>query len=111
MNSQAATISKGNESSKALNVVLWLVQIGAAAMFLMAGGSKLGGDGQMVGLFEQIGIGQWFRYLTGALEVIGAGLLFVPTLAGIGGLLLTGVMLGAVTTHLFVIGGNPTMAI
>lgn len=99
------------EPSKAVNVALWIVQIGAAAMFFMAGGNKLGGNPQMVGLFEAIGIGQWFRFLTGSLEVIGGVLLLIPALSGVGGLVLTGVMTGAVATHLFVIGGNPTMAI
>jgi uncharacterized membrane protein YphA (DoxX/SURF4 family) len=99
------------EPSKALNVALWVVQLGAAAMFFMAGGSKLAGAPQMVGVFEAIGIGQWFRILTGSLEVLGALLLLIPALSGVGGLLLTGVMTGAVATHLFVIGGNPGMAI
>ena len=67
-------------------------------MFLMAGGNKLAGNPQMVGMFETIGLGQWFRYLTGSLEVIGAVLLIVPALSGVGGLLLTGVMFGAVAT-------------
>jgi hypothetical protein len=89
---------------------LWALQIGAAAMFLMAGYAKLSGDPQMVGLFGAIGLGQWFRYLTGALEVIGAVTLLVPALAGAGALLLVGVMFGALATH-FVIGGSPLMAI
>jgi putative oxidoreductase len=99
------------ETSKATNIVLWVVQLGTAAMFFMAGGNKLTGNPQMVGLFQAIGFGQWFRYLTGGLEIIGAVLLLIPVLSGFGGLLLTGVMLGAVATHLFIIGGNPTMAI
>ncbi|MDB5038764.1 MAG: hypothetical protein JWQ35_2292 [Bacteriovoracaceae bacterium] len=111
MNSQTAVLEKQGESSKGLSIALWAVQIGAAAMFLMAGANKLSGNEQMVGMFQAIGIGQWFRYLTGSLEVIGGLLLFVPSLAGVGGLLLTGVMVGAVATHLFIIGGNPTMAI
>jgi putative oxidoreductase len=99
------------EPSKALNIALWIVQIGTAGMFFMAGGSKLAGAPQMVGLFQAIGIGQWFRFLTGSLEVFGGALLLVPALSGLGGLLLTGVMAGAVATHLFIIGGNPGMAI
>lgn len=111
MNSQATTIHNNTETSKALNATLWIVQIGTAAMLLMAGVNKLSGNEQMIGLFNAIGIGQWLRYLTGSLEVIGAALLFVPALSGVGGLLLTGVMAGAVATHFFIIGGNPTMAI
>ena len=55
-----------------MNVGLWILQIGAAGMFLMVGFFKLSGDPQMVGLFDAIGLGQWFRYVTGSLEVLGA---------------------------------------
>ena len=102
----------GSDSTrKIMNVGLWILQIGAAGMFLMAGFSKLSGDPQMVEMFDAIGFGQWFRYVTGSVEVLGAVLLLVPRLSGLGALLLAGVMLGAVATHLFVIGGSPLPAI
>ena len=94
---------------KALNVSLWIVQVLLAAMFFMAGGHKLGGDPQMVGLFEAIGIGQWFRYLTGTLEVLGGALLLVPRLNGAGAALLVPVMLGAIATHFVVLHNSPAM--
>jgi len=94
-----------------MNVGLWILQIGAAGMFLMVGFLKLSGNAQLVGLFEAIGLGQWFRYLTGSLEVLGAVLLLVPPLSGLGALLLVGVTLGAVPTHLFIVGGSPLPAI
>ena len=110
MTTQAATY--GNiETPKALNIALWIVQVGAAAMFLMAGGSKLSGAEQMVGMFQAIGLGQWFRILTGLMEVSGGLLLLIPALSGVGGLVLTAVMTGAVATHLFILGGSPAMAI
>src|SRR5256885_3501315 len=98
-------------TGKLINVGLWILQIGAAGMFLMVGFLKLSGDPQMVGLFDAIGLGQWFRYVTGSLEVLGAIMLLVPRVSGLGALLLVGVMLGAVPTHLFVVGGNPLPAL
>jgi putative oxidoreductase len=80
-------------------------------MFLMVGFFKLSGDPRMVELFDAIGLGQWFRYVTGSLEVLGAVLLLIPRLSGLGALLLVGVMLGAMATHLFVVGGSPQPAI
>ena len=68
-------------------------------------------DRRLVGLFEAIGVGQWFRYLTGTLEVAGAILLLIPRTSGLGALMLVGVMTGAVMTHLFIVGGSPLMAI
>src|SRR6266700_7406348 len=97
----------GSDSTgKMINVGLWILQIGAAGMFLMVGFFKLSGDPQMVGLFDAIGLGQWFRYVTGSLEVLGAVLLLIPRLSGLGALLLVGAMLGAVATHLFVVDGS-----
>jgi putative oxidoreductase len=94
-----------------VNVVLWVLQIAAAGMFLMVGFLKLSGNAQLVGLFEAIGLGQWFRYLTGTLEVAGAFLLLIPRTSGLGALMLAGVMTGAVVTHVFIVGGSPLMAI
>jgi hypothetical protein len=111
MNTTVATSYATNATrhGKALTVALWVVQVGLTLMFLMAGGSKLTGALAMVGLFDAIGIGQWFRYLTGALEVSGALLLVVPRVNGLGAMLLVPVMLGAITTHLFVLDNSPAM--
>ena len=108
---QAASGSASGSKGKIMNVVLWALQIAAAGMFLMVGFLKLSGDAQLVGLFEAIGIGQWFRYLTGTLEVAGAVLLLVPRTSGLGALMLAGVMLCAVVTHVFIVGGSPLGAI
>jgi putative oxidoreductase len=105
------TQSASGATAKIVNIVLWVLQIGAAGMFLMVGFLKLSGNPQLVGLFEAIGLGQWFRYLTGSLEVGGAILLLIPRLSGLGALMLFGVMIGAVVTHLFIVGGSPLMAI
>jgi len=96
--------NKGRFSERSL-------QIAAAGMFLMVGFLKLSGNAQLVGLFDAIGLGQWFRYLTGTLEVAGAILLLIPRTSGLGALMLAGVMAGAVMTRLFVVGGSPLMAI
>lgn len=112
--SQVITEAKRSASAsteKIMNVVLWVLQIAAAGMFLMVGFLKLSGNPQLVGLFEAIGLGQWFRYLTGALEVAGAILLLIPRTSGLGALMLVGVVTGAVVTHLFIVGGSPLMAI
>jgi uncharacterized membrane protein YphA (DoxX/SURF4 family) len=63
----------------------------------------------MVVLFEAIGIGQWFRYVTGLIEVVSAVGLLVPALAPFGALLLASTMVGAIATHLFIVGGSPAL--
>jgi len=103
--------SASGSTGKLINVGLWILQIAAAGMFLMVGFLKLSGDPQLVGLFEAIGLGQWFRYLTGTLEVAGAFLLLIPRTSGLGAIMLAGVMTCAVVTHVFIVGGSPLGAI
>jgi uncharacterized membrane protein YphA (DoxX/SURF4 family) len=82
-----------------------------AAAFFSAGGSKLAGAPAMVQMFEKAGVGQWFRIVTGAFEVSGAILLLIPRLTFYGATLLLLVMVGGVTAHLTVLGGNPAPAL
>ena len=65
----------------------------------------------MVELFDQIGLGQWFRIVTGAVEVVGAVALVVPGLASIGALWLGFTMVCAVATHVFILHTGPVPAI
>ena len=92
-------------------ILLWVLTLFVAGMFLFAGAMKLSAQPMMVAMFGQIGFGQWFRALTGTLEVVGALLVLVPATAAIGALLLAVVMIGAIVTHLFIIGGSPLMPI
>jgi hypothetical protein len=91
--------------------IVWGIRILLALAFGAAGIAKLAGVAQMVQVFDAVGLGQWFRYVTGALEIGGAVLLLVPAAGFFGGLLLTVIMLGAVATHLVLIGGSPTPAL
>ena len=102
--------SNGNQS-KAKNIALWVPQVLTAAAFLMAGFAKLSGQPMMVETFDKIGIGQWFRYVTGGIEVASAILLLIPRLAPVGAAILVCTMIDAVSTHLFVIGGSPVPAL
>ena len=72
--------------------------------FVAAGGAKLAGAEMMVGTFDAIGWGQWFRYVTGAIEVGAVVLLWLPGRAAIGAALLVATMIGAVIAHLAVLG-------
>lgn len=89
---------------RALNITLWAIQILLAALFAFAGINKLAGlQREMLDQFARIGLGPWFRYLTGALELAGAIGLLIPRLSGLAALGLAGVMVGAVLAHLFVL--------
>jgi putative oxidoreductase len=89
----------------------WTLQGVVAAAFFAAGFAKLAGVPFMVDVFTQIGVGQWFRVVTGVVEVTGAVALLIPGLASIGALWLGGTMVGAVATHLFVLHSSPAAAV
>jgi putative oxidoreductase len=106
------TIRTANDAfaapGKALNIVLWTLQVLVALVLMAAGSGKLLGSASMVALFDAVGMGQWFRYVTGSLEVLGALLLVVPAKAAFGAVLLACVMAGAVVAHLTVLHTAPT---
>lgn len=89
----------------------WLLQVAAAAIFILAGSKKLMADPHMIEVFAKVGFGQWFRVLTGALEVGGGLALLVPRLAASSAAMLAVVMVGATAAHLTVLGGSPALGI
>ena len=98
-------------SGKRRKVGLWILRVLLGAAFIGAGGAKLAGVQAMVDMFQKVGLGQWFRIVTGLLEVSGGILLLIPRLTFYGAALLLAVMVGAITAHLTVLGGNPAPAI
>ena len=98
-----------------LDVVGWCLRLGVGAFFLLAGFEKFPSHpgNPWISLFDQIGIRQWFRYVTGAAEVA-SGLLFaVPGTTWLGAVLLGCAMLGAVAVHVIVLGhpGNAVIPV
>ena len=104
-------LNRNATKRRAFAVVLWTLQIVSAALFLFSGALKLTGAPMMVQMFGTIGLGQWFRSVTGGLEVISAVLLLVPSLARFGALALAVTMVGAILTHVFIVGGSPAVPI
>jgi uncharacterized membrane protein len=89
---------------RALTIALWTAQVLLAAFLLFASAlPKFAGQKDAVETFAEIGWGQWFRYLTGTVELAGAIGLLIPRLAGLAALGLIGLMVGAVITHLTVL--------
>ena len=95
---------------KGANIALWVLQALLALAFAGAASGKLLGKPEMVALFEAVGLGQWFRYVTGLMELTGALLIVVPRTKFFGAALLSVVMIGAVLTHLFILHNAPTAA-
>src|ERR1700759_2677247 len=94
------------EKTKLRRIVAWVLQIVVATAFIAAASMKLIGAPAMVQLFAQIGIGQWFRYVTAIVEIVGAVALVYPRTIPLGALWLGGTMFCALLTHLFVLHTN-----
>ena len=92
-------------------IAAWILQGLLALAFAAAGAAKLAGVPMMVMIFDQIGFGQWFRYVTAIVEIIGAVALLTPGFAGPGALWLGITMAFAILTHLFILHNNPVAAI
>ncbi|GIF42935.1 DoxX family protein [Actinoplanes xinjiangensis] len=90
-------------------VLLWGVQIVLGVVFVLMAFTRLAGSTAAVETFEQIGWGQWLRWVTGAVELAGGVGLLIPRLAGVAALGLVGVMVGATLANLLVL--NPAMAV
>ena len=75
----------------------WLVRGAVAAVFVLFGAEKFpsGPGSEWVGMFRQIGLGQWFRYFTGVVEILGGVLVLIPWTVTAGLALLACTMLGA----------------
>ncbi len=72
--------------------------------FLYFGLRKLVGYHVDVGIYEAIGFGQFPRYITGSVEVIGAGLLWFRGAEGFAGLLLLATMFIGLSALLIWVG-------
>lgn len=85
---------------------LWILKIVVALAFAGAAYLKLSGNEKMVAEFGEIGLGQWFRYATGLIELTAAGLLLVPRTATAGALGLLGICAGALVAQLAILHGD-----
>jgi uncharacterized membrane protein YphA (DoxX/SURF4 family) len=92
-------------------LLLEFIELILAGIFLLVGGAKLIGRPDMVALFHDIGVGQWFRYVTGTMEVAGAALLVLPLLSGGSAIALGGVMIVATFIEFFVLHRPPVAAL
>src|ERR1700732_1429920 len=101
------TTTLPSASGKSRLITLWTLSGLVALAFVFVGGGKLAGTAAMVELFDKVGLGQWFRYLTGLLEVAGGIGLLVPRYAFYAAVLLAMVMVGAIIAEVAVTGDSP----
>lgn len=76
-------------TSKFSAVITWILRGVIGLIFLVVGIEKLTGTMGTVPFFDAIGWGQWLRYMSGAVDAIGALLVFIPRFTSVGALMIT----------------------
>ena len=94
-------------SGKGRLIILWTLSVLTALAFVAAGGAKLAGVPVMVAMFEKLGVGQWFRYFTGLVELTAGIGLLISRYAFYAALALVVVMIGATIAQLTVLAASP----
>jgi hypothetical protein len=91
------------ERAPTFDVTGWVLRISSGLLFFGVGVAKFNTDSYWMRLFGDIGLGDWFRYLTGALQVASGLLFLVPRTVYAAAVLAGSTMIGAVVVHLFVL--------
>jgi putative oxidoreductase len=97
-----ATLDAQPSVTRRLSATDWALRVGVALVFTVFAAEKLIGS-NWIQLFAEIGLGQWFRSFTGAVQLGGALLLLVPRTARLGGALIGSTMVGAMFFHVAVL--------
>ncbi len=82
----------------------WCIRGGIGLIFLAAGWEKFDLHSMWPGFFQKVGMGQWFRYFTGIVEIMAGLLTFIPWTAQFGVAILACTMGCAALIWIFVVG-------
>lgn len=96
-------MAQAQSGSDKVGLLIWALRLVIGALFLFAAFTKLSGQQMMIDEFETVGLGQWFRYFTGLLELAGGILVLIPAYSVPGALVLLLVDVGAFFAQAFVI--------
>jgi uncharacterized membrane protein YphA (DoxX/SURF4 family) len=93
-----------NSESKIIIALGWVCRLTAAIILLQTLFFKFTGAEESVYIFTKVGLEPVGRYASGVVELVAAVLLLFRCHAWIGALLASGVMAGAIFSHLTVLG-------
>jgi uncharacterized membrane protein YphA (DoxX/SURF4 family) len=85
-------------------VILWILRLIAAVIMLQTLFFKFTAAPESIFIFSSLGMEPWGRIGVGILELIAAVLILYPRTTGIGAVLATGLMAGALLSHLTKLG-------
>jgi uncharacterized membrane protein YphA (DoxX/SURF4 family) len=85
-------------------ILIWVFRLTAAIILLQTLYFKFTGAEESVYIFSTLGMEPYGRIGSGIVELIAAILILIPRTTLLGALMGAGVMLGAIFSHLFVLG-------
>jgi uncharacterized membrane protein YphA (DoxX/SURF4 family) len=85
-------------------ILSWILRITAAVILLQTLYFKFTGAEESIYIFTALGVEPYGRIATGILELITVILILIPRTTFLGALLGSGIMVGAIFSHLFVLG-------
>jgi len=85
-------------------ILYWIARLVAATIMLQTLYFKFTGADESVYIFTQMGMEPWGRIGTGVAELLASILILIPATAWVGAVLALGLMLGAIGSHLTVLG-------
>jgi uncharacterized membrane protein YphA (DoxX/SURF4 family) len=91
----------GDYESKPDSMTAWALRVSVFLAFLAAGTDKF--SAAWIRPFDLIGLGQWFRYFTGCVEITGGLLFLLPPATTVGAAMLMATMVGAMVTQAFIL--------
>lgn len=88
------------------NIISWVLRLTVAIILLQTLYFKFTAHPDSVHIFSALGVEPWGRIGLGIIELITAILIFIPKTKTIGMLNSLGIILGAIVSHLMVLGIN-----
>jgi putative oxidoreductase len=86
------------------NILYWCARLLAAVILLQTLFFKFTASAESVYIFTKVGMEPWGRILVGILELVAGAMLIIPRTAWMGALLAFGLMAGAISMHLTLLG-------
>jgi uncharacterized membrane protein YphA (DoxX/SURF4 family) len=86
------------------NVFIWIIKLIAVIILVQTLFFKFTGAEESVYIFTKLGIEPFGRIGSGVVELIASILILIPRTTLVGALLAAGTMMGALVSHLFVLG-------
>jgi uncharacterized membrane protein YphA (DoxX/SURF4 family) len=85
-------------------IIIWILRIITATILLQTLYFKFSAASESVYIFNTLGIEPYGRIGSGIVELIASILILIPKTTIIGAILALGTMLGAICSHLFILG-------